>query len=72
MWAKTVEGAATLFGETIAIKALKEGEIHGLKEYQDVAADDNIPYQCRLLINSDLMIRQRQHIGTLDQVMDTL
>ncbi len=72
VWAKTVEGTATLLGETTAIKALKEGEEHGLKEYQDVAADDNIPYQCRLLINSDLMIRQRQHIGTLDQVMDTL
>ncbi len=72
LWAKTVEGAASLVSESIAIKALKEGEEHGLKEYQDVATDESLLYQCRALINSDLMSRQRVHIVTLDRVMSTL
>jgi len=72
VWARTVEGTAALLGDTVALKALKEGEEHGLKEYQDVASDESIAFQCRNLINSDLLTRQRQHIGTLDRVMTTL
>jgi hypothetical protein len=54
------------------LKALKEGEEHGLKEYQDVAADESVAYAARNLIASDLLARQRQHIGVLDRVMSTL
>jgi uncharacterized protein (TIGR02284 family) len=72
VWARSVEGTATLLGDSVAIKALKEGEEHGLKEYQDVATDDNIPYSARSLITSDLLMRQQQHIGILDRVMTTL
>ncbi len=72
VWARTVEGTASLLGDNLAIKALKEGEEHGLKEYQDVASDDSIPYSARNLIASDLLTRQRQHIGILDRVMTTL
>jgi len=71
IWARTVEGAAMMLGDSVAIKALKEGEEHGLKEYQDVASDENLAFQCRNLINSDLMTRQRQHIGTLDRVINS-
>src|SRR5262245_52104185 len=31
-WAKAVEGTAKLFGNAAAIKVLKEGEEHGVKE----------------------------------------
>jgi uncharacterized protein (TIGR02284 family) len=72
VWARTVEGTASMLGETIALKALKEGEEHGLKEYQDVAADESVAYSARNLIASDLLTRQRQHIGVLDRVMSTL
>src|SRR5688572_24562249 len=33
-FAKAIEGTAKLFGNDAALKALKEGEEHGLKEYQ--------------------------------------
>lgn len=72
VWARTVEGTASMLGDTVALKALKEGEEHGLKEYQDVASDETVPYSCRNLISSDLLTRQRQHIGVLDRVMTTL
>src|SRR5215471_13997211 len=38
-WAKSVEGVSSLFGDESALKALKEGEEHVLKEYQDAAED---------------------------------
>ncbi len=38
-WAATVQGTANIFGDTSALKALKEGEEHGLKDYQR-AIDD--------------------------------
>ena len=33
-YAKTIEAAASLFGDAAALKALKEGEEHGLKDYR--------------------------------------
>jgi len=38
-WAKLVEGTAKAFGHTAALKALKEGEEHGLKEYREALID---------------------------------
>src|SRR5438093_12948373 len=34
-FAKAVEGTAKLLGDDAALKALKEGEEHGVKEYED-------------------------------------
>jgi bacterioferritin (cytochrome b1) len=33
IWAKFTEGMANLLGDTASLKALKEGEEHGLREY---------------------------------------
>src|SRR4051794_35881313 len=38
-WAKTVQGTANIFGDTSSLKALKEGEEHGLKDYRDGLED---------------------------------
>lgn len=37
-FAKAVEGTAGLFSNKAALKALKEGEEHGIKEYEDALA----------------------------------
>jgi uncharacterized protein (TIGR02284 family) len=62
-WAKTVEGTAKLFGDTSALKALKEGEEHGLKDYEDA---DDIDETARGLIMTRLIPAQQRHIETLD------
>src|SRR5689334_18144814 len=41
-WAKTVEGTMNIFGDASALKGLKEGEEHGLKDYQ-AGVDDVDP-----------------------------
>src|SRR5206468_3898259 len=40
-WAKLVEGTAQLFGAAPALKALKEGEEHGAKSYEQFLEDPN-------------------------------
>ena len=70
-WAKTVQGTMNLFGDAAALKSLKEGEEHGLKDYQDALNDKNLPADCQALIRG-LMEKQRGHIAVLDRLMASL
>jgi uncharacterized protein (TIGR02284 family) len=64
IWAKTVQGVAKLFGDASALKALKEGEKHGLKDYEE--ALDDVDESSRTLIVSRLIPNQKRHVATLD------
>lgn len=64
VWAKTIEGTAKLFGDASALKALKEGEEHGLKDYREALADLDEP--SRNLVSTLLIPNQVRHIGGLD------
>ena len=66
-WAKVVEGTAKLFGDASALKALKEGEEHGLKDYREAMDDVDEPAR-ELLLNS-LIPAQVRHIGVLDAMI---
>jgi uncharacterized protein (TIGR02284 family) len=68
-WAKAVEGTAKLFGNAAALKALKEGEEHGLKEYQEALEDKSLPADCQALLRG-LMEKQRLHIPVLDRLIE--
>ena len=61
-WAKTVEGTAKLFGNAAALKALKEGEEHGLKDYQSALDNKDMAPECLTLIRG-LIAKQSQHIA---------
>lgn len=67
-FAKLVEGAAKLFGDTASLKALKEGEEHGLKDYEEALNDRNMPAECQTLCREQIQ-KQRSHIATLDRLM---
>jgi uncharacterized protein (TIGR02284 family) len=69
-WAKLVEGTAALFGNAAALKALKEGEEHGVKEYEAFLQDENADQDCRLLVQSQLLPQARAHIPVLDRLID--
>jgi len=68
-WAKTVQGTMNLFGDAAALKSLKEGEEHGLKDYQE-AMDDVDPSSAQLIQNQ-LIPAQQRHINLLDQLINT-
>lgn len=69
-FAKLVEGSAKLFGETAALKALKEGEEHGVHSYEDALSDVGLPAECKWLISSQLLPQAKSHIAILDRRMD--
>lgn len=64
-WAKAVEGAAKLMGDTVALKALLEGEEHGEKDYRDALDDDGMMPEHKAIIESELLPRQLRHISVL-------
>jgi uncharacterized protein (TIGR02284 family) len=68
-FAKAIEGTAKVFGNTAALKALKEGEEHGLKSYEKALADDSLPEECKNLIRTKLLPATRAHIPVLDRLM---
>lgn len=70
IWAELVEATAKLFGSTAALKALKEGEEHGVKEYEDVLTDTNLDPCCANAIRTQLLPQARAHVPILDQLID--
>jgi uncharacterized protein (TIGR02284 family) len=67
-WAKCVEGTAKLFGKTAALKALKEGEEHGVNQYKGALDDKDLAADCKALIRTQLTQAQG-HIPALDRLM---
>jgi len=68
-FAKTIAGAAKLFGNTAALKALKEGEESGAKSYESVLKDKDLADDCKELVRNTLLPQTRAHITTLDRLM---
>ena len=68
-WAKAVEGSAKVFGNTAAMKALKEGEEHGMKEYESALKNPDVDPECRTIISNTLLPRTRSHVPVLDRLM---
>lgn len=70
-WSQAVMGTAKLFGDKAALKALKEGEESGLKDYRDLLGNDSVPGDVRNLASS-LMSRKERHVQEIDRLMNTV
>ena len=68
-FAKAVEGTAKVFGQTAALKALKEGEEQGVSDYEKALKDEALPAECKTLITTRLLPQTRAHIPVLDRLM---
>jgi hypothetical protein len=66
-WARFTQSAGNLFGEAVALKTLRQGEEHGLKDYQ--IALDNIDSTSADLVQNQLVPAQRRHINLLDRLI---
>ena len=71
-FAKSVEGAAKLFGDAMAIRALKQGEEKGLRDYDDALGDENLPEDIQAMIRDNLRPQQQAHIRTLDRIIEQM
>lgn len=68
-WAKLVQGTAKQLGRNSTIKALKEGEEHGLKDYERALEEDDLDVETRNAIETQLLPRQRTHVQHLDRFL---
>lgn len=66
---KAFAGGASFFGDKAALSALKVGEQHGIKEYQEAIKDDSINQEVRNLIQTELLPNQERHLQTINQYM---
>lgn len=67
-FAKTVQGAANLFGDESALSALQQGEEHGRNEYQELLDDGNAMGECKNLVRTELLPQTERHIATLERL----
>lgn len=70
-WANTVMGASRLLGDRAALKALKEGEESGMKQYRSLIDDSDTPADVRDAAMK-LMRNDKEHCTRLDTMMETL
>lgn len=70
-WANTVMGASRLFGDKAALKALKEGEESGIKQYRGLIDDTDTPADVRDAAMK-LMKNDKEHCTRLDTMMETV
>ena len=60
----------SLFGDTSSLKALKEGEEHGLKDYNDALG--TLDATSRDMVQNQLIPQQQRHIDLLDQIINAV
>jgi hypothetical protein len=69
-WAKVAMGTAQLFGDTAALRALKDGEDHGLKELR--ASVENLDTESAELVEKGLIPAQQRHISRVSTLIDLI
>jgi uncharacterized protein (TIGR02284 family) len=67
---QAVEGASRLLGDVAALKALREGEEHGLRDYRDALSE--LDAESRRLVQDVLLPAQLLHIQALDGMLQRI
>ncbi|MES2709074.1 MAG: DUF2383 domain-containing protein [Verrucomicrobiota bacterium] len=67
-FAKAVESTASLFGPTSAISALKQGEKHGIGEYEEALEDDSVPGDVKQVLRDKLLPPLQRHLLNLESL----
>lgn len=66
-WARTVMGTAKLLGDKAALKALKEGEESGLKDWSTIQARCSPELRAQF---EPTIAREREHVRQLDRLIE--
>ena len=68
-FAKTWTKTRSFIGNDGALKALKDGEEHGIGEYEEALEDDSIPKTLKETIRTELLPKQKKHMETLNTLI---
>ena len=69
VFANAVTGAAKLLGPETVLAALKKGEQHGIKEYEEVLSRDKVSESCKAMIRTKYLTKCHQHCTELDALI---
>lgn len=72
VFAGTVTAGAKLIGPGTALAALKQGEMHGIEQYEKTLQNKELSTECNYLIASDLLPRCRKHVTALETMIAEL
>jgi uncharacterized protein (TIGR02284 family) len=67
-WAKLVTGTAAVISSDATLQALKAGENHGIREYEEALKNPNVDDTTKALIRERLQERQKGHVTTLESL----
>ena len=68
-FASAVTGVAKVIGACSALAALRQGEEHGISEYEAAMENEDINPECHHLIRTDLMPTCRKHVEELNRLL---
>ena len=68
-YAKAIADSPTIFGDVMALEALKEGEMRGLEEYRAALADESMDESGRDLLIASLIPGKERHIAILEALI---
>lgn len=68
-FAQAWTGGAKLMGNRVALKALAQGEKHGINEYKEALKDKNIKPELKELIRTQFIPKQEEHLNTINSLL---
>jgi hypothetical protein len=71
-FARAVEKAASWVDDPTTLKALKEGEVHGVDEYRNALSENHLDPALRKIVEEELLPLQAEHVEELDIVIDRM
>ena len=63
------EAAVGDMSRAVAFAALKQGEQHSVNEYELALENNDLNPECKALIRSELLPRDREHVERIDRLM---
>lgn len=68
-FASTANGSEKVIGPTTALAALRQGEEHGISEYESALDNEDINPDCHQLIRTDLLSVSQKHVDELNRLL---
>ena len=71
-FANAIAGVAKMIGAQTAVAALKQGELHGIDDYEKALANTDVSVEAKFLIRNELLPRCREHVSNLEGIIAQL
>jgi hypothetical protein len=68
-FSKSFTGTASLFGDKVALQALKAGEEWGIKDYKQALEEEQLQPQVKELIRNELLPKTEEHVRIIDRFL---